>query len=302
MNSELSPSATMDAFLDSCQSRVKHTLESRLALNLRSEKLQRAMLYATLGGGKRIRPVLVYGSVLAVGGTIESADSAACAVELIHSYSLVHDDLPAMDDDDLRRGQATVHKAFDEATAILVGDALQTMAFELLTDKSNGLPAATCVTMVNELSKASGASGMVGGQAVDFEAAGTVISLADLEAMHNLKTGALIKASAVLGGLCKPDVTPTQLNALRKYATSIGLAFQVQDDILDVVSDTETLGKPQGSDSSRNKPTYVSLLGLEAAQKRAVELAEDAINALAEFSNSADYLRQLASYIVTRVH
>lgn len=255
-----------------------------------------------MGGGKRIRPVLVYGSVQAVGGELEAADAAAAACELIHSYSLVHDDLPAMDDDDLRRGRATVHKAFDEATAILVGDALQSLAFQLLSAESQSLSHEIQLRRVQLLSQAAGAGGMVGGQSLDYEAVGAELSLEQLEQMHNLKTAALIKCSVLLGGMSHAPVTDSQLAALEKYATNIGLAFQVQDDILDETSDTKTLGKPQGSDRELNKPTYVSLLGLDGARSKADELAGTAIEALNEFSSQADPLRELASYVVKRLH
>lgn len=260
------------------------------------------MAYAALAGGKRIRPMLVYGSVLAVGGELDVANPAACAVELIHSYSLVHDDLPAMDDDDLRRGKATVHKAYDEATAILVGDALHTLAFQMLSEPQAGLKPAIQLQMVKLLSEAAGAQGMVAGQSLDFEAVGQQPQLGELETMHRLKTGALIRVSVLLGGLSYAEISESQLAALDSYGANIGLAFQVQDDILDEVGDTATLGKPQGSDRDLNKPTYVSLLGLDAARQKAAELASLAIEDLAGFSSRADPLRELASYIVSRLH
>jgi len=296
------PSSTLETFISQCQQRVNQTLTSKLTLTVLSTRLLEAMQYAGLGAGKRIRPVLVYASVQAVGGELETADVAACAIELIHSYSLVHDDLPAMDDDDLRRGRATTHKAFDEATAILTGDALQSLAFQLLADAQLQVDADTQLTMLRVLGEASGAEGMVGGQSLDFEAVDRQLSLAQLEAMHQLKTGALIRASVLLGGLSHADSDAFQLDALGRYAHNIGLAFQVQDDILDVTSDTRTLGKPQGSDQSQNKPTYVSLLGLDSARTRAEELASHAVDALADFDDSAKWLRELASYIVQRVH
>ena len=254
-----------------------------------------------MGGGKRIRPVLVYASAQAVGGTLQAADAAAAAVELIHAYSLVHDDLPAMDDDDLRRGKPTVHKAFDEATAILVGDALQSLAMQLLSARSNAIKPETQLHMIELLSQAAGACGMVGGQSLDFEAMGTQINIKQLEMMHNLKTGALIKCSVLLGGMSVEGVTDSQLQALQLYASKLGLAFQVQDDILDETSDTATLGKPQGSDRDQNKPTYVSLLGLDAAREKAAELANEAIESLSEFPDKANQLRELASYVVKRL-
>jgi len=315
-----SPLALED-FLKRSQDRVNASLSLLLITpsidsQIPSEKLRSAMEYACLGGGKRIRPILVYASALAaadkfygddpgftqLSATDSATDKAACAVELIHSYSLVHDDLPAMDDDDLRRGNPTVHRAFDEATAILAGDSLHSLAFQLLSGRQQDIPAETQLKMVNVLSEAAGAAGMSGGQSLDFEAVGRDLSLSELETMHTLKTGALIRASVVLGGMSHPTITQQQLESLTTYATNIGLAFQVQDDILDVASDTETLGKPQGSDQLQNKPTYVSLLGIEAARSKAAELVSRGIDALHGFSACADPLRQLASYIVEREH
>lgn len=292
----------LDEFLQHCQQRVNQRLSKQLSDEINSESLKKAMQYACLGGGKRIRPVLTYGSVLAVGGDLSSADNAAAAVELIHSYSLVHDDLPAMDDDDLRRGKPTVHKAFDEATAILVGDALQSLAFQLLSASSQSITAEKRLAMVQLLSRAAGATGMVGGQSLDFEAMGENLTLAQLQRMHSLKTGALISCAVLLGGMSHASATDEQMGALAEYASSIGLAFQIQDDILDETSDTATLGKPQGSDREQNKPTYVSLLGLNAARGLAAELSNRAVVALDGFAESAMPLRELASYVVKRLH
>lgn len=292
----------LDEFLTHCQQRVQQKLNEQISADIASPTLKEAMSYACLGGGKRIRPVLAYGSALAVGADLESADNAAVAVELIHCYSLAHDDLPAMDDDDLRRGKPTVHKAFDEATAILVGDALQSLAFQTLSAETGALSAERRLAMVQLLSQASGASGMVGGQSLDFEAVGENLTLQQLEAMHNLKTGALIRCAVLLGGISHNQTNEAQIAALTEYANNIGLAFQVQDDILDEVSDTAILGKPQGSDREQNKPTYVSLLGLEAAKELASELSGKAIAALGKFPESANQLRELASYIVKRLH
>lgn len=300
MNSE--KSQALDSFLEQCQQRVNNNLTQYLNLNIPSQRLKDAMEYACLGGGKRIRPVLAYGGVQAVGGELEAADAAAAACELIHSYSLVHDDLPAMDDDDLRRGRATVHKAFDEATAILVGDALQSLAFQILSEANQSLSHEKQLARVQLLSHAAGASGMVGGQSLDFEAVGAQLDLQQLEQMHKLKTAALIKCAVLLGGMSHAQVTDSQLAALERYGTNIGLAFQVQDDILDETSDTKTMGKPQGSDRALNKPTYVSLLGLDGARGKAEELAQAAIGALDELSGAADPLRDLASYVVRRLH
>ena len=299
MNSQ-QPTA-LQSFLQDCQQRVNGKLSSHLQKNIPGKNLKEAMEYSCLGGGKRIRPVLAYAGAVAVGGTLNAADGAAAAVELIHAYSLVHDDLPAMDDDDLRRGRPTVHKKYDEDTAILVGDALQALAFNILSSQQ-GITAEGQLQMVKLLSEASGACGMVGGQILDFEAVGVSLTLEQMQQMHNLKTGALIRSAVVMGGLSHPDISEDQLAALDNYASNLGLAFQVHDDILDVTGDTETLGKPQGSDSEQNKPTYVSLLGLEGANQKAQELSDSAVSSLREFSEDADYLRELAVYVIERIH
>ena len=262
--------------------------------------LEEAVRYMLLAGGKRVRPLLVYGGCQALGGDFEDADAAACAVEFIHVYSLIHDDLPALDDDDLRRGRPSLHKAFDEATAILAGDALQAMAFEMLCRPHAGK--GDRLRMAHELARAAGPAGMVGGQVRDLAADGQRVSLAELETTHLLKTGALIRASVLLGALSSGNATPGQLAQLSKYAGDIGRAFQIQDDILDEVSDTETLGKPQGSDRDADKTTYVALLGLEPARARAADLAAGAAKALAGFDAEADPLRYLAAYIVERIN
>lgn len=259
------------------------------------------MAYATLGGGKRIRPVLVWAANLAVGGNEKQADNAACAVELIHSYSLAHDDLPAMDDDDLRRGKPSLHRAFDDATAILVGDALQALAFQCLAQQ-HGIAPDRQLEMIRCLAEAVGPAGMVGGQMLDFDGMGQSLSQAELEHLHRLKTGALIRASVLLGALANPDSSPEQLVALTEYAEAIGLAFQVQDDILDETGDTATLGKPQGSDSGLNKPTYVSLLGLQEARRLCSQLTATARASLANFPNTAEHLRDLADFLEQRGH
>ena len=291
----------LDEFLTSCRERSNLALQRALYLPAHTGTLSDAMTYACLNGGKRIRPVLVYATALAVDASLDTADVPATAVELIHSYSLAHDDLPAMDDDDLRRGKPSLHKAFDEATAVLVGDALQSLAFELLTQPADIEPN-TRLRMIAELGTATGAQGMVGGQALDFALVGKQTSIAELESMHRLKTGALIRASVTLGALCKPNLDPEVLASLQQYAQAIGLAFQVQDDVLDEASDTETLGKPQGSDRLNNKPTYVSLLGMDGAQAKAQELTEQALAAIEGLPAKADQLRNLASFIVNRTH
>jgi farnesyl diphosphate synthase len=265
------------------------------------EKLHAAMRYAVLGGGKRVRPVLVYATGAALGVESSRLDAAACAVEMVHAYSLVHDDLPAMDDDELRRGRPTCHIAFDEATAILAGDGLLTLAFEVLaSDDAMNVSAQQRIKMVQELAIASGNRGMVGGQAIDIAAEGTSLSLEQLQQMHAHKTGALIRAAVRLGALSFEELTPAQAESLDRYADAIGLAFQIRDDILDVEADTETLGKPQGSDAARDKPTYTSLLGLEGAKEKAQGLHQIALQSLQGFGESADPLRWISAYIVDR--
>jgi len=289
-------------FLTECRQRVENALEKHLpAADIPPQRLHEAMRYAALGNGKRVRPVLVYGAGRAVGAEPACLDAPACAVELIHAYSLVHDDLPAMDDDALRRGRATCHKAYDEATAILAGDALQTLAFRVLAHEPSFVaPAQTKLRMLDELALASGSRGMVGGQALDIDAVGHRIDLAQLENMHIHKTGALIRAGVRMGALCSEDVSPEQFKHLDRYAKCVGLAFQVRDDILDVEGETETLGKTRGKDAAAEKPTYPALLGLESAREMADQLLEEAIENLQDFDESAEPLRELARYIVDR--
>ncbi|MCQ4348340.1 (2E,6E)-farnesyl diphosphate synthase [Pseudomonas stutzeri] len=287
-----------------CQARVDAALDALLvAPRPELERLYRAMRYSVINGGKRVRPLLAYAACETLGGAAERADGVACAVELIHAYSLVHDDLPAMDDDDLRRGQPTTHIAFDEACAILAGDGLQALAFEVLADAGrNPQDADTRLAMVAALGRAAGPAGMVGGQAIDLGSVGVQLDQAALETMHRHKTGALIEASVRLGALASGRSDATSLAALQAYARAIGLAFQVQDDILDVESDTATLGKTQGKDQAHAKPTYPALLGLDAAKAYAIELRDQALAALQPFDARADALRQLACYIVERRH
>jgi geranylgeranyl diphosphate synthase, type II len=293
-------SVDFPAYLLCCQQRVQALLKAELeSLPAFSERLRAAMIHASLLGGKRIRPVLCYASAEAAGAPMQTGDSAACAIELVHCYSLIHDDLPAMDNDDLRRGIPTVHKAFDEATAILAGDALQAQAFRIIARISVLAPEIR-LQMIEILAAAAGYDGMVSGQAIDFEATGKSLSLDQLETMHSLKTGALIRASVQLGALASGHVDMEKLNALTRYADCIGLSFQMQDDILDVVGDTATIGKRQGADQALNKPTYVALLGLEGAQRKARDLTEDALTALADFGTDANMLRSIARYIVAR--
>ena len=292
---------TFEEFRTACKQRVERSMKRCLdSTDFPCSGLGEAIRHVLLGGGKRVRPLLVYAGCQALGGDFEDADAAACAVEFIHVYSLIHDDLPALDDDDLRRGRPSLHKAFDEATAILAGDALQSMAFEILCRPDAG--EGDRLRMAHELARAAGPAGMVGGQVRDLAADGQEVSLHELETTHRLKTGALIRASVLLGALSAGNATAGQLEGLGGYADHIGLAFQIQDDILDEVSDTGTLGKPQGSDRDGDKTTYVALLGLEPARERAGDLAASAAEALDEFGAGADPLRHLAAYIVERTN
>jgi geranylgeranyl pyrophosphate synthase len=262
-----------------------------------------ASAYTLNAGGKRVRPMLVYSAAAAINSDIlqqQGIDYVACALEMIHSYSLVHDDMPAMDDDDLRRGKPTCHIAFDEATAMLVGDGLQARAFELLSE-APGLDAGIRVQLVQCLAAAAGMRGMVGGQAIDIAAADREISLQHLESMHALKTGALIRAAVRMGAITAM-ASNAQLEALDDYADAIGLAFQIQDDVLDVDGDSLALGKNQGSDAELNKPTWVSLMGLEGARAKVEELAADADAALDLFGEDARLLRDLTGFITQRNH
>nr|WP_319784358.1 (2E,6E)-farnesyl diphosphate synthase [Oceanisphaera sp. IT1-181] len=270
-------------------------------------KLKAAMEYGLLQGGKRVRPLLVYASadVLSPPYSLPepnhaALDAAAAAVECIHAYSLIHDDLPAMDDDDLRRGKPTVHVAFDEATAILAGDALQSLAFELLSQPNLGLTAERQLRMVQELAVAAGYHGMCGGQALDIQYEGQAINRAALEQLHRHKTGALIRCAVRLGALCVTDLQEAHLSALSEYAQAIGLAFQVQDDILDITADTETLGKTQGKDVLQQKSTYPALLGLEGARNLADQLLDQALASLADIPYPTQTLEAFAHYIVNR--
>ncbi|WP_461535644.1 (2E,6E)-farnesyl diphosphate synthase [Spongorhabdus nitratireducens] len=308
-NSSLSSHALLEGYAEQCQQRVDNCLR-QVVTGADGEpqhgSLQKAMAYSLFSGGKRVRPMLVYAACEALGGNLSQADPAACAVELIHAYSLVHDDLPAMDDDDLRRGKPTCHIAFDEAAAILAGDALQALAFEVLARRDllpeADLPSDIRLQQITALADASGRHGMVGGQALDLAAVATPLTLSELENMHQCKTGALIRASIRLGALASGCSDQDKLQQLDDYARAIGLAFQIQDDIIDVSSDTETLGKQQGADESRQKPTYVSLLGLKGAREKARELHGRALNALSGFDASAAPLRSLADFIVSRNH
>ncbi len=265
------------------------------------ERLHRAMRYSALNPGKRMRPLLVYATGQMVNASIEELDGAAIAVELIHAYSLVHDDLPCMDDDDLRRGLPTCHIQFNEATAVLAGDALQTLAFQtLLTHPMSQVTAEQKLNMLNLLATASGSLGMGGGQAIDLEATGQSLTLTQLENMHRMKTGALIQASVLLGYYSSGKSCPDELDALKQYSDAIGLAFQIKDDILDIESDTETLGKPQGSDIAAAKVTYPALLGLEGAKQHAQQQFALALEALGKLPYNTQLLQEFAQHIIER--
>jgi farnesyl diphosphate synthase len=265
-----------------------------------SPLLNEAMVYGALLGGKRVRPFLVYAVGEMLGGSLQSLDPLAASVECIHAYSLIHDDLPAMDDDDLRRGQMTCHKKFDEATAILAGDALQTLAFDIISMPNKAITAQTQLKMVNCLAKAAGDHGMCAGQALDLVAENKSVNLATLQKIHRAKTGALIKVAIQLAAMTKSDLHADHFQLLNTFADAIGLAFQVQDDILDVIGDTQTLGKPQGSDLALHKSTYPALLGLEEAQNKAQALCHEAQLALSQLPYNTELLSKFAEYIIAR--
>jgi geranylgeranyl pyrophosphate synthase len=279
------------------QVRVEQALATRLPdVRPPIARLAEAMRYATLNGGKRIRACLVYATGEALGANADMLDDAACAVELIHSYSLIHDDLPCMDDDDLRRGRPTCHRAFDEATALLAGDALQGLAFEILAEQDDRRR----VAMAHLLARAIGVRGMAGGQAIDLAAVGGELSAPELEDMHRRKTGALIHASVMLGAQAAAPVEPAVLTALGRYGWAVGLAFQIVDDVLDEEGETQALGKTSGADRARGKPTYPSILGLAASKQRAHALMVDALESLKPLGDNAHLLAELARYIVQR--
>lgn len=297
------------AWMQNKQARIELVLDQLMpAIELAPQTLHSAMRYSILGGGKRVRALLCYAAAelypsAAQPSAFSVADIAASAVELIHAYSLVHDDMPCMDDDDLRRGKPSCHKQYDEATALLVGDALQSLAFALLSQPRLCAQAESQLDMINILARASGAAGMAGGQAIDLASVGKPLLQAELEIMHTLKTGALIQAAVLLGnasGQSSLNDSHDKTTALNTYAANIGLAFQVVDDILDVEADTTTLGKTAGKDADSNKPTYVSILGLEPAKIHAQQLYTTAIDALAPFGDQAKRLRQLAYFIMQR--
>ena len=266
-----------------------------------AETLFAAMRYSVFNGGKRVRPALCFAAAEAVADIDSNSVKVAAAVEMIHAYSLIHDDLPAMDNDDLRRGKPTCHIQFDEATAILAGDGLQSLAFQQLTELDD-IPAATVVELVALLSRLGGCGGMVTGQAIDLAATATELNLEQLKTMHAHKTGALIEASVVMGALATNQASGEQLAALKDFSKAIGLAFQVQDDILDVESSTEMLGKQQGSDLTNQKSTYTSILGLEQARSEAASLYQQSMQALDIFGDRASMLRTIAAFIIKRNH
>ncbi len=296
-------SEALKAYQHYCQNRVETALEHRLpSAHILPKKLHEAMRYSVLNGGKRLRPMLTYCTGKILGLDPEILDGPACAIECIHVYSLIHDDLPAMDNDDLRRGKPTCHIAFGEATAILAGDALQALAFEILAHDPMPINAEQRIVMINTLAKASGSQGMVGGQAIDLAAIGNTLTLPELENMHIHKTGALIRASVNLACIAAIGIEPGVAMKLDHYAKCIGLSFQVQDDILDEESDTATLGKTQGKDKDQDKPTYPALLGMAGAKQKAKELHDMALANLSHFGSEADLLRDLSLYIIQRTH
>ena len=293
---------TFGAQLEAWRARMEGALERRLP---RADevpvRLHAAMRYSVLGGGKRVRPILLLATARALGLSEEQVEAAACALELVHVYSLVHDDMPAMDDDDLRRGRPTCHKAYDEATALLVGDALQSLAFELLAHDP-ALPAdpAVRVHLVGLLADAIGSLGMAGGQAIDLESEGAKLGIEEVERMHSLKTGALIRASVMMSAACRSGLDEAAERALAGFAGPIGLAFQIQDDLLDVLGDTATLGKAAGADRAHEKSTHPSIIGIPASQERVRRLHQQALESLAPFGGNADALRAVTEWLLAR--
>jgi farnesyl diphosphate synthase len=292
-------SRSFDDWMKTVQSDVERVLGAYLPTESQiPARLHAAMRYAVLDGGKRVRPLLVFAAGELFDADMDSVSRAAAAVEMIHAYSLVHDDMPCMDDDALRRGKPTVHVQYDEATALLVGDALQSQAFIVLSEGEGD--AAHKLQRVRLLAQASGSVGMCGGQAIDLTSVGVTLSLAELEQMHRLKTGALLRASVLLGALSGKLLSDEELTALDAYSSAIGLAFQVVDDVLDATADSATLGKTAGKDAADNKPTYVSILGLEQSKALAEKLCNDAHQAVKQFGDKARRLRELADLIVKR--
>jgi len=289
------------AWMGQVQSRVEAALERLLAPgDIVPQRLHQAMRYAVLGAGKRVRPLLAFAAGELTGADPARLEVVACALECIHSYSLVHDDLPCMDDDDLRRGKPACHVEYDEATALLVGDSLQSLAYQLLAEHHLSDDPVVQLEMVRALALASGSRGMAGGQAIDLASVGSTLSLAELEHMHVHKTGALIRASVVLGARCGTPLVAGQLRSLERYAKCVGLAFQVVDDVLDQEGSTATLGKTAGKDAAQNKPTYVSVLGSARAKSLADDLRQEAVSSLREFGAPARRLAELADFVVLR--
>jgi len=283
------------------QNRFEEVLRNLLpSAEVVPRRLHAAMRYSVLDGGKRVRPLLAFAVGELVGADINRLNTAAAAVELIHAYSLVHDDMPCMDNDVLRRGKPTCHVQFDEATALLVGDALQSLAFQLLAEHPLNDDPARQLQMVKLLASASGSRGMAGGQAIDLDSVAKQLSLPELEFMHIHKTGALIRAAVLLGAQCGTAMDESLLNKLDRFSKCLGLAFQVVDDVLDSEADTATLGKTAGKDANNEKPTYVTLLGVSAARQMAAELHTEALEMLVGFGDKACHLRELADFIVLR--
>jgi len=297
----MSASPSFKTWMSQIQLRTESALEALLPnADIAPQRLHEAMRYAVLGGGKRVRPLLAHAAGELANAPAERLDRIACAVELIHAYSLVHDDMPCMDDDVLRRGKPTVHVEYDEATALLVGDALQTLAFQALADAQTADDPTTQLGMVSLLASASGSRGMAGGQAIDLASVGLQLSREALEFMHIHKTGALIRASVLLGARAGRGLDADAMGRLDHYAKVVGLLFQVVDDILDAEADTATLGKTAGKDADNDKPTYVSLLGLSDAKRLAEDMLSDARATLSPFGTAAARLEALADYIVHR--
>ena len=297
-------SQTFESLHAEYQLRVDRTLDHWLpAESVNPVRLHKAMRYSVLASGKRVRPLLVYATAYALGIDLDRVDGAAAAVEIIHAYSLIHDDLPAMDDDDLRRGRPTCHKQFDEATAILAGDALQALAFYILSHDPNMTDNSSArLQMIEKLALFSGSRGMAGGQAIDLASVGKPLNITELETMHIRKTGALIRTCVQLAALSTEQLGEDKFSALDTFAKCIGLSFQIQDDILDVTGDTQTLGKPQGSDSERNKPTFPSIIGLEASREKMLDLHHKALDALSIFGEEVEILRYISAWFVERTY
>ena len=290
--------------IEQIQQRIdKYLIDKLDSLTINDEKLHSAMRYGLLIGGKRMRPYLAYITGEALDAEQSDIDGVAAALECIHAYSLLHDDLPAMDDDDLRRGQPTCHKAFDEATAILAGDSLQTLAFDIIANHQFSADIATKrIELLRHLVNASGYQGMCGGQALDLAATGKMITLEDLEILHSLKTGALLEASVMMAAVCSKIATDKDKKQLANFAKLVGLAYQVRDDIIDITSTEEELGKPAGSDIEADKSTYPALLGLDGAQEKADNLYQQALQALATLPYNTQNLSDFATFIVSRKH